>query len=90
MKSEPSPNGQDSTTEISDMLSQLGHATDSVVTIVRQTENTTLKGMERAQNAANLLEQITSQFENINAMTSEIATATATKCFLLRNKRQYA
>lgn len=67
---------QDSTMEISEMLAQLQSATDSVVGVVNKTEITTKTGMEMAENAADILQQITLQFENINLMTSDIATAT--------------
>lgn len=62
--------------EISEMLAQLQSATDSVVGVVNKTEITTKTGMVMAENAADILQQITLQFENINLMTSDIATAT--------------
>lgn len=67
---------QDSTSEISQMLDQFQESTNSVVNAMTQTQEKSIEGLEKAQEAVNALSHVEESVNMISDMNTQIATAT--------------
>ncbi|NQY62803.1 MAG: methyl-accepting chemotaxis protein [Alteromonadaceae bacterium] len=67
---------QDSTSEISQMLDQLQASTNSVVNAMTQTQEKSIEGLEKAQEAVNALSHVEESVNMISDINTQIATAT--------------